>query len=87
MTTVCCICQSTISGQGEPISHGIHVHCAMIIYPDYQRPALMMPKADRYADCSHCRLRDVDRDGIPDGCGQVIGQPCIAPGRRSPWVC
>ena len=42
------------------------------------------PKATR-ADCVNCRLRDLDGDGVPDGCMQVIGQLCIAPGKRSPW--
>jgi len=84
MTTICCVCQSKISGNGEPISHGMHQHCAMLIYPDLQRPVLMEPKATRI-DCVECRLRDCDGDGVPDGCLQVTGQPCIATGRRSPW--
>ena len=42
------------------------------------------PKATRF-DCVNCRLRDLDGDGVPDGSGQVKGEPCIAPGRRSPW--
>jgi hypothetical protein len=45
----------------------------------------MLPKADRYADCRVCELRDLDGDGVPDGCRQLIGLPCIAPQRRSPW--
>ena len=108
MTTTCCFCRGYISGQGEPISHGLHVHCGMIVYAGYQRPALppsssiipdilptdtdakiqslMMPKATRFDDCIHCHYRDLDGDGVPDGCG-APGNTCIAPGRRSPWVC
>jgi len=41
------------------------------------------PKATR-ADCYHCRLNDLDSDGIPDGCGATDGK-CIAPGKRYPW--
>ncbi len=84
MTTVCCVCYSIISGQGGPVSHGAHVHCLMLIYPDYQRSALMMPKADRFKDCPKCHYRDLDSDGIPDGCMAPNGI-CIAPGKRSPW--
>ena len=56
-------------------SHGICPDCIEVFYP---------PKATRF-DCVACRLRDCDSDGVPDGCLQVTGQPCIAPGKRSPW--
>ena len=85
MTTVCSGC-ARIKVNGEWVivpdrpatdrdSHGICPDCSKIYYP---------PKATRF-DCVNCRLRDLDGDGVPDGCGQVKGEPCIAPGKRSPW--
>jgi len=58
-------------------SHGICPDCKKIFYPE------MLPKATR-EDCYHCRLNDLDSDGIPDGCMATDGK-CIAPGKRYPW--
>ena len=80
-------------------SHGICPDCVKVFYPKAVNPfpsisieqaitninnAMVLPKATRF-DCVRCPLSDLDSDGVPDGCGQVIGQPCIAPGKRSPW--
>jgi len=90
MKVVCMICHSTLREipGGEGVSHGACPSCLRIMYPEYDipmRPALMKPKADRYTDCRVCQLGDLDEDGVPDGCRQLIGQPCIAPGKRMPW--
>ena len=50
----------------------------------FDHPALMKPKADRYTDCRICCHRDLDSDGVPDGCGSPTGS-CIQPDRRDPW--
>jgi hypothetical protein len=46
------------------------------------KPALMKPKADRYGDCVFCTERDLDEDGVPDGC---MARTCICEDRRDPW--
>ena len=46
-------------------------------------PALMKPKATR-VDCWLCNKRDLDSDGVPDGCNSPTGR-CVHPDRRDPW--
>ena len=90
MIYVCSYCKETLRAVPEYpglISHSICQTCLILFFPFMwakRRLALMKPKATR-ADCYDCRLRDCDSDGVPDGCLQVTGQPCIAPGKRSPW--
>lgn len=84
MKVICMICLAVkVEGDG-PVSHGICAPCALLFYGHYIR-ALMKPKADRFDDCLGCRHEDLDGDGMPDGCAASIGEPCIAPGKRSPW--
>jgi hypothetical protein len=80
----CGWCDTVLEPGVTPETTGICPVCVVVYFQLY-RPALMPPKADRYDDCLRCRLKDVDREGIPDGCGALIGEPCIAPGKRSPW--
>jgi hypothetical protein len=62
----------------------ITICTAVMQFPHLFRPALMQPKADRFTDCPSCRCRDLDGDGVPDGCMAPRGV-CIAKGKRSPW--
>ena len=78
MTTLCCVCQSKIRGDGEPISHGIHQHCAMLIYPDLQRPVL--PKWHP-TDCYGCG-KDAG-DGECKAWGDDFKALCPLVGKRS----
>lgn len=32
MTIECCICHEVMSGEGEPVSHGMHHACALEFY-------------------------------------------------------
>ena len=53
----------------------------MLFYPETFRKALMKPKASR-VDCVFCGHRDLDSDGVPDGCN---APKCTHPDRRDPW--
>jgi len=55
VTTICCVCGGYISGTGNPISHGIHVHCGMMFYPGAQRPELLAQNPDPCTACGHLR--------------------------------
>jgi ribosomal protein L40E len=81
MISICMYCGAIKSGTEGELSHGICYPCALLFY-GYSVPALMKPKATR-EDCRTCRHRDLDSDGIPDGCG-APGK-CEHPDRRDPW--
>ena len=85
MTTICQNCHTHIRGSGQPISHGLCINCWMLFYPDSFPLALMPPKATRL-DCVQCIYLDADSDGVPDGCNLLVGEKCIAPGKRGPWL-
>ena len=80
----CAWCGGIKSEGSEPTSHGICEICATAFKLSAQK-ALMAPKADRFRDCPHCYYRDLDSDGVSDGCMAPHAR-CIAPGRRSPWM-
>jgi len=84
MTVKCAWCGKVKSGSGLPISHGLCLTCQGVFFPDTFPKALMAPKATR-SDCRSCYYRDLDSDGVPDGCDIPKGQRCIAPGKRDPW--
>ncbi len=82
VTTICMICHAVKSGTGQPISHGLCYPCRELIYGVPSVPALMPPKANRL-DCFRCSFRDLDSDGVPDGC--KASSHCQHPDRRDPW--
>lgn len=81
MTTVCMFCHAIKSGSDQPISHGLCYPCRLLIYGMPSAPILMKPKADR-VDCYLCQHRDLDSDGVADGC---MADSCIRADRRDPW--
>lgn len=98
MIYTCSYCHTIKRGTEGEISHGICFNCSLLFYGHY-RPALppsssIIPDifptdmdakiATRFDDCIYCHYRDLDGDGVPDGCLAPRGT-CIAPGRRSPW--
>jgi len=87
MTTICSVCRKVLHGSGQPISHGFCPTCAILwrARAGVPQPALMAPAATRI-DCYYCQHVDLDRDGVPDGCDLPIGEKCIAPGKRGPWL-
>jgi hypothetical protein len=81
MAKVCGWCGAIEVDAPGPASHGICPICRIAWVLAF-RPALMKPVADRYHDCPGCQYRDLDREGVPDGCR---AQRCIRADRRDPW--
>jgi len=84
MKVVCGWCGVVKQEGGGEISHGICETCA-IMFRLQSLPALMKPKADRYADCYGCQFCAYDFDGVPESCDRLRGEKCIRTDRRSPW--
>ena len=80
LTKQCAWCGAVLIEGGPEVTHGICPVCAQVFYLQF-RPALMKPKATRW-DCNHCRVADLDSDGVADGCRV---EECIRADRRSPW--
>lgn len=77
----CGWCQAVMVPGPGPVSHGICPICREA-WMLAARPALMKPLASRY-DCLWCYYRDLDTDGVPDGC--MAPGRCIREDRRDPW--
>jgi hypothetical protein len=79
--TVCAWCGAVKQDGPGQTSHGMCEICATAFKLSAQK-ALMKPRATRFDDCIYCRYRDLDLDGVPDGC---MVAKCINPDRRDPW--
>jgi len=54
------------------------------LFPGAAVPALMKPRRSRW-DCLGCTWRDLDTDGVPDGCTAPADQECDDHDFRYPW--